>query len=725
MMILCEASPSAVISRLEEGLQDNTGMYELLSNSSYPFLSGRSNYTYIMWAAEVLLDNEQYAARITRWLIELSNSVDKYPCGNDPRDIVSNVFCLWYNATAISLEDKQYLAEEALNKYDYFLDILFKQIKRIGGSIIPNHKFSYRKDAADMNKSPYLSDVYRQRIAYYEMLFKQINGDFQKWLKIIQLFPYITDEMLNASAEVLENDLETMCDLDRERIQYTLREIIYKHRFFFFACAGWKADESRIAQIESICNSISFDDECYRFLYITKSDDIPIFHPVPYSKENTSRCHDENKEKRQQIIGEEFSRFKEQQFDIAHLFEIASMDATYEFGYAIAEFYSDGKYNKGILKKMLSVSHVYKVISGYIRWCYYHDSKDILSTALMLVDDYDDKNEFFNSVLEIPPLDYELIARLDGFSAEKQQGYWTNSFWTHNFSFSQETFDYSMQKMFEYELWRKALDLLYKFRKQLSISKIIEDMESIILLINKQSADINDMTSWKISEIISYVETTVAGNYEQHPQLFAIEMKLILTIDLENSKCVQYYMKRDARLFADIINKAFIQKNDKSPTDGEINIRMIYYCMYDTIHFCPGETNGQIHCSVMKDWIRDFKNCLKTQNQSDSFHSELGRLFAYSPVGADGFMPHETVREMIEKYGNGQLERSYLITTVTKGGVYSVTSGETDHRMASECREIANRFRVRWSKTAETYDELARKYEGESVRDRQYAENYN
>ena len=708
MMILCEASPSAVISRLEKGLHDNTGMHELFTESSSPFLLGRSNYTHILWAAEMLLGDKRYAARDARWLMELSNSVDKCSCGNNPRDIVEKIFCLCYNAAAISLEDKRYLAEEALDKYDYFWDILFEQIRHIGGSIIPNQEFSYRKDAADMDKAPYLSDSYKQRIAYYELLFKQMNGNTEKWLKIIQLFPQITNEMLNTAAETLERDLGTMCDLNRESIQYALREIVYKHRFFIHA--AWKAEESRIAQLESICSSISFKDECYSFLYITKSKDIPISHPTPYSEKNYHRYHDENEEKRQQIIRKELLKFKEKRLDISHLLELARMDVSYEFGYAIAEFYSDGKYKEEILKKMLSVSHVYKVISGYIRWCYHHDSKDILSPALAFVDGYDDNNELFYSVLEIPPLNHDLIAMLDEMSAEKQQGYWTNSFWTHNFSFSQELLDYVMRKLFEYGLWRKALDLLHHFRKQLSISTIIENMESIILQINKESANINDMTSWEISEIISYVETTVVGNYEQYPQLFALEMKLILAIGWENLKCVQYHVKRNASLFVDLKKELELQRG--------------YYFVYDKMHFCPGEIGGQIDRSVMEDWIIDFENCLESKNQSDSFHSELGRLFTYSPVGTDGFMPHETVREIIEKYGNGRLEHSYLITTLNNRGLHTVTSGETEHKMATDYRKIANIFRVRWPKTAEIYDALARMYEGESMHDREFAENY-
>ncbi len=708
MMDLCEASPSEVISRLENGLHDDTGMHELFAESPSPSLFGKTYYTHILWATEMLLGDKQYAARAARWLLEISNSVEKCSCGNNPRDIVKKIFCLWYNAAAISLEDKQYLAEEALNKYEYLWDILFEQIRHIGGSIIPNQEFSYRKNSVSMEKTYYKSDVYKQIIAYYELLFKRMDGSTEKWVKIVQLFPQITDEMLDAAMEALERDLETMCDLNRESIQYALREIVYKHRFFIHA--AWKAEESRIAQLESICSSISFKDECYSFLYITKSKDIPISHPTPYSEKNYHRYHDENEEKRQQIIREELLKFKEKRLDISHLLELARMDVSYEFGYAIAEFYSDGKYKEEILKKMLSVSHVYKVISGYIRWCYHHDSKDILSSALALVDDYDGNNELFFSVLEIPPLNRELAAMVDELSPEKQQGYWTNSFWTHNFSFSQELLDYVIRKLFEYGVWRKVLDLLHHFRKQLPVCTMIENIEKLIAQISRENAIIDNPNSWEIEEIVGYVESRIAGNYEQYPQLFALEMKLILAIGWENLKCVQYHVKRNASLFVDLKKELELQRG--------------YYFVYDKMHFCPGEVGGQIDRSVMEDWIKDFENCLESKNQSDSFHSELGRLFAYSPVGTDGYMPHETVREMIEKYGDKQLEKSYLETTLSKRGMYALSSGKTEYKMATDYKKIADIFRVRWSRTAEIYDALARIYENESMQDRLFAETF-
>ena len=106
------------------------------------------------------------------------------------------------------------------------------------------------------------------------------------------------------------------------------------------------------------------------------------------------------------------------------------------------------------------------------------------------------------------------------------------------------------------------------------------------------------------------------------------------------------------------------------------------------------------------------------------FYSELGRLFAYSPIGTDEIMPHEAVRDIIEEYGNEQLINSYIITTFNQRGVYTVTYGESEYKMASNFKDTADRLRLKWPRTAEIYDELYRTYDADSWQDRLYGEDY-
>ena len=120
------------------------------------------------------------------------------------------------------------------------------------------------------------------------------------------------------------------------------------------------------------------------------------------------------------------------------------------------------------------------------------------------------------------------------------------------------------------------------------------------------------------------------------------------------SKFIQHHIKKDAWLFATILSK----ENDIENKD-----QMRYRRLYDRMHFCPGEMDGQIDCTILKEWIETFQICLGKQHQEDMFYAEIGRLFAYSPIGADGIMPHEAIRDMIELYSNAHLLNSYLTST--------------------------------------------------------------
>ena len=236
MVALCEASPKAIISRLQSGLHDNSGLLELFAENVSSISWEGSNYIQILWAVEMLLGHKQYAICAVRWLMELSNHVEKCSYGNNPRETVSKIFCIYYNNVAVSVPDKIYLAEEGLEKYSYLWDILYEQLPvRTSISIFPTQDFSYREVDGIRAKELSWPEINQQRFDLYSLLFTRINSNLEKWLKMIQLFPYITDQMLNEAIDTLMTDLKAMHDSDRERIQYILREIIYDHRFFINA----------------------------------------------------------------------------------------------------------------------------------------------------------------------------------------------------------------------------------------------------------------------------------------------------------------------------------------------------------------------------------------------------------------------------------------------------------------------------------------------------------
>lgn len=697
---LCEASPRAVLSRLEKGLNDNSEMIDLFKRNYY-LGSGVQNYHHILWCAEKLLGLKELSARAIRWLMELFNCIDKGSLKDNLRSVLLKIYCVWYNSTVLSTNDILYLAEEGLRKYSFFWELIFEELYCPPTTISNNQVFLYREDnTASIEQK---GNNFQQESGYYDLIISNINDNFEYWIKIIRLFPRVTNIRLQTSLDKLKNDIELMNDIKREKLQYELRKIIYECRLYSYS----QIDNQLIPKIESLCKAISFKDKVYEFLYLTRTEFFPI--PFPASESPSLK----NKPKRQVILKKEFERFKRLQLDLFHLLKSLDADISEELGSNIAEYYSDGKYDEEILKGMLTIPNISIVISSYIKWCYNNDSKTVLTSALKLIDGYDEGKTLLLSVLRIPMLNQEITTMLDSLSDKDQYKYWKDYFRFYDLT-TLELITYGIEKLIKYEIWTKALDMICHFKDSLTIDSMVVYLNQIINQINIYDSTIRSMEVIISQIIISINEKVLNNNYESYPQLFDIEKNLLPIIGWRRAKCMQYYINNYPQLLAKIVKSAF--EYDRSTTND--------WKLYERIKFCPGEIDGKIDKTVLENWIKEFRACLEEQNQISKFSKILGRLFTFSPVGTDGLKPHEAIRDMIEEYGDNELFQSYLFNTLNGLGLHKLDSDET-YNIASEFSDIANKFRVRYPKTAVIYDDLAEFYKSTAFEERKYLENYN
>ena len=89
-----------------------------------------------------------------------------------------------------------------------------------------------------------------------------------------------------------------------------------------------------------------------------------------------------------------------------------------------------------------------------------------------------------------------------------------------------------------------------------------------------------------------------------------------------------------------------------------------YFDLYYDAKFCPGEIENGIDDSILNKWINAFEDCLRRQNQSKHYYYLLGKLFAYSSIGTDGYYPHESIREIIEKNYGKNMQSGYVSSEI-------------------------------------------------------------
>lgn len=96
MTLLAEASPAAVLEKLEqEVINEQSEMWALFKPAKDVFW-GRSYYTHILWTLEQLVWYECYVVRAIDLLVQINEKGFKYTLQNSPINTLYEIFCTWY-----------------------------------------------------------------------------------------------------------------------------------------------------------------------------------------------------------------------------------------------------------------------------------------------------------------------------------------------------------------------------------------------------------------------------------------------------------------------------------------------------------------------------------------------------------------------------------------------------------------------------------------------------
>lgn len=715
---LCEASPKSVINCLQKEIKTSTGLVEILGKGSKDIIIGRHYYTNILWAVEQLLLYKQYAPIAVRWLLEVDDLDINYNISNSPKEILKNVFCAWFNISVITKEDKIKLSKYAIKKYKNTWNLIFNELPGKHSAIMASgSKPKYRK--YDEVQPVINKDVYELYTAYANMCIDNINGDIDRWLKMINQFSIFPNYMLDGLMLKLRDSIEAMNDTEKMVIKNNLRSELYRHRYS--SNSGWSMDETRLKKIEALLLSITFNNKEHDYTYLFINElDMPILNPIPYDDNNSNI--DKNRELKEKEIRERFIEFIDNNLDLSNLIRLVDKKNYDNLGMYIAKYYTNGKFNSLIYEEMLKISGIQQVIYSYVSYLYRNGEDKVIKEAKQLSEKYDGRDELYVSILTIENLKYDNHPEIIDESEDIKVLYWSYPIRYFRLDKDKETFKWCLCELKKYGNGADYIKCLYMALETFEPEDVLKYMIDL-----KEFKGIqlnNQMSDWYVNNIMENIGENFEGKYELYNDIASLELSLWGIIEWENMKFTQYIIKKDPHLYADIIDIIYLhegeESSDKSKEESKIAQRLFDF--YYKTHFCPCENNGDINYCELKDWVNQFKSKLIEQRQLNLLGHELGRLFAYSPVGEDGYYPHESVREIIEELEDDKLRSSYVIAECNKRGVYSPDAGRTEKEMALKYKENADSVRTIYPETAKIYDSLYESYYYESKAERRRAE---
>ena len=710
--LLCEAAPDEVINCFENNIDNHTGLLDMFTVEKSNFIVDRHYYTRFLRCLELLLPCKKYVVRVVKILFALGDKIDKCSIDNTPRNDLSKVFCTWYNGSALTIDEKIELAELGIEKYPYFWDIIYNEIRK-NNVFSSNPSFIYRDTDEIIQYTR--EDTVKFCISYIKNLLSNLNCDVTRLIKLSELLTECTNKLFIDIKAELTNTITNLCDSDKEQIKTVLRKIIYRHRHF--ANAEWAATPERIEKIEEICLGITFDDPVYDFLYLAESDDLPIFNPVVFDR--GSDCYNKNEAAIEETISSEMKRLKSLGIDLSHYLSLIKDKTSIRIGIMIAKYYCESKYDENILQIIINYAQNPQMAVDYVCGC-----SDSNFTEIYKAIEYLRKNhyadDYYIAFISILPFDEKLQSYIQELSDESAQKYWSK-FITSQFK-SRDLFNKAIENLLKYSNWNRLYSIVYEQAEILSVEEILAIISDSINKMIAENCQIN-YYDYLIEEMLSIIYQRIGNDFESYPILFELELQLCSVLGCDNMKCCQYLFKRNANYYAYILS--LIYKKEDGNSDYVLSSEELkyFYELERDIKFCPGEENGSINNDILNEWISLFYNRLEEQGQAYLFYTTLGDLFANSPTGSDGLFPHESIREKIEEIGNDKLINAFVISIINKRGVYYATDGKDELKLAQKYEDISRKFAIRYPKTSKIFYNISENYFRESEREREIAEN--
>lgn len=162
-------------------------------------------------------------------------------------------------------------------------------------------------------------------------------------------------------------------------------------------------------------------------------------------------------------------------------------------------------------------------------------------------------------------------------------------------------------------------------------------------------------------------------------------------------------IKKNPQFFVELICWMYKGENEEhaESTQEEINRAHLSYELMEMFKSLPGFKNsGEVDKEYFTDWMLKALNGCREMNRGIIGEQEIGKLLSYSPIGTDGAWPHEIVRDFIEKYYTGNIEKGFCIGRYNQRGAYTRTGGKEERKLAQDYYSYADRFRIRWPKCA-------------------------
>ena len=223
-----EASPQAVIDKLEtESENEDSELWKLLIPSTDSFW-GTNYYTYVLWSLEILSSYSSYSVRSIMLLAKFSEKKYEYRLSNSPIKSLYELFCLWNPQIGMCLDDRLKLLKKICEVYQdtgrNLLGKLLPSEHQISGSV---YRPQWRLPDLNCDRGVAVNE-YQSSVKFtLDLCIDKCTNSRDGWDIIISniglfydYYSQIEECLITYMEDIEEDNAILICNILRERISY-------------------------------------------------------------------------------------------------------------------------------------------------------------------------------------------------------------------------------------------------------------------------------------------------------------------------------------------------------------------------------------------------------------------------------------------------------------------------------------------------------------------------
>lgn len=231
--------------------------------------------------------------------------------------------------------------------------------------------------------------------------------------------------------------------------------------------------------------------------------------------------------------------------------------------------------------------------------------------------------------------------------------------------------------------------------------------------------ELDDLRSYDVASLLKHLAKNEAV---PRKDLFELEWLWLPLVEHEYRPTVLYReLGEDPQYFVDMLSLVFRGDDEESaPPSEAASLRARHASrVLKAWEQLPGtREDGSIDTEKLRSWVTQARQLLRERKRKAIGDERVGAVLAWSPVGADGYWPHEAVRDVIEGLNDvSNIEDGFRVGRYNQRGVHHrnlETGGEAERALAQRYTSAATALKTRWPTTARFLESLARSYDADA-----------